>query len=382
MKVGMIVVAGGKGLRAGGDVPKQLRSFLGKPLYVHAFEAALSHAAVGPVVLVIPEGFESAFRETLPAGVTLTCGGLTRSKSVLAGLKALDMNSDDKVLVHDAARPGLEASTISALIAALDRADAAAPALPVLDALKRWRDRTTQTVDRSDLYRVQTPQVFRYGRLLRLLQASDADLVDDLAAIEADGGTVELIAGSERLGKVTLAEDFARMENVLRPAPPALRVGSGFDVHAFGEGDRVTLCGVEIAHSQALSGHSDADVAWHALTDAILGALALGDIGDHFPPSDPQWKGAASSVFLSHAVKLAGERGFRVESCDLTIICEAPKIGPHRDAMRIETARVLGRPVDMISVKATTTERLGFTGRGEGIAAQAVAVLMPIQSAD
>lgn len=382
MKVGMIVVAGGKGLRAGGDVPKQLRTFLGKPLYLHALGAALAHAEIGPVVLVIPEGFEPAFKGSLPEGVTLTCGGETRSASVLAGLKALELNGDDKVLVHDAARPGLEASTISAVTAALDSADAAAPALPVLDALKRWRDGAAKTVDRSDLYRVQTPQAFRYGQLLKLLQVSDADLVDDLAAIEADGGIVELIPGSEKLAKVTLAEDFVRMENLLCRTAPAPRVGSGFDVHAFGEGDHLTLCGVEIAHSHALSGHSDADVAWHALTDAILGALALGDIGDHFSPSDPQWKGAASSVFLSHAVKLASERGFRVESCDLTIICEAPKVGPHRGAMRTATARVLDRPVEMISVKATTTERLGFTGRGEGIAAQAMAVLMPLQSAD
>lgn len=377
MKTGMIIVAAGKGTRAGGDVPKQLCKFGGKPLYTRSVDAAVSHDEIAQVVLVVPPDLASAFAPKADYKLTLTNGGATRSASVRAGLEALTLSPDDKVLVHDAARPGLEAGMISRLIEALEKFDATAPALKVLDAVKRWQDGAIESVDRENLYRVQTPQGFRYGQLKSVLSASSADLVDDLAAIEAEGGTVGLIAGSERLGKITEAGDFERMADLLGFTSPAPRIGTGFDVHAFEPGHQVTLCGVDIPHDKTLSGHSDADVAWHALTDAILGALALGDIGDHFPPSDPQWKGAASSLFLRHAKDLAADKGYRIESCDLTIICEAPKIGPHRARMREATAEILSRPVDCISVKATTTERLGFTGRGEGIAAQATAVLMP-----
>jgi 2-C-methyl-D-erythritol 4-phosphate cytidylyltransferase/2-C-methyl-D-erythritol 2,4-cyclodiphosphate synthase len=266
---------------------------------------------------------------------------------------------------------------IANLIAAMGSADAAAPALAVSDALKRQAGAHLTTVSRDALYRVQTPQIFKYGQICQALDQSD-DLVDDLAAIEALNGTVTLVTGSEHLAKITYPEDLNRLETLLMPQSPAPRFGTGYDVHAFEPGSAVILCGVSIPHDQKLAGHSDADVAWHALTDAILGAAALGDIGDHFPPSDPQWKGAASEVFLEHAVTLAAQAGWALTSCDLTVICEAPKLKPHRDAMRTETARVTGLPISAISVKATTTEGLGFTGRREGIAAQASAVLTPL----
>ena len=308
-------------------------------------------------------------------------GGDTGSASVRAGLQACDIGEGGIVLSHDAARPGRKAETISLLISAMDVSDAAAPALPVADALKRKSDTTLSNIDRTDLHRVQTPQAFRLNATKDAL-GDDQNLVDDLAAIEAANGSVTLVAGDETLAKITYPEDHARLERLLMPASPAPRFGTGYDVHALEPGNGVTLCGVKISHTQSLVGHSDADVAWHALTDAILGAAALGDIGDHFPPSDPQWKGAPSDLFLKHAVEIARDEGWGLTSCDLTLICEAPRIKPHREAMRRRTAEVTGLPISAISVKATTTEGLGFTGREEGIAAQASAVLAPLASQD
>jgi 2-C-methyl-D-erythritol 4-phosphate cytidylyltransferase / 2-C-methyl-D-erythritol 2,4-cyclodiphosphate synthase len=372
-RVAAIIVAGGRGNRAGPDAPKQWQPLLGRRVIDWSIEAFSAHAAVTDIVVVAapevgPPGAGQRFVRAEP--------GETRTQSVLSGLAALDLPQDSIVLIHDAARPGIDAATITALIEALASADAAAPALPVSDALKAQRAGKLATVDRTGLHRVQTPQTFRFGQIRQALLAAGPDLVDDLAALEANGARISLVPGSARLQKITFPEDFDMMARLLSPSGTP-RVGKGFDVHAFEPGDHVTLCGVHIPHSAKLKGHSDADAAWHALTDAILGAVALGDIGDHFPPSDPRWKDADSGLFLKHAQTLAAEKGYRVDSCDITVICEAPKVKPHREAMRARTAELLGLPLDAVSVKATTTESLGFTGRREGIAAEAIAVLAP-----
>lgn len=373
-RIAAIIVAGGRGNRAGPDAPKQWQPLLGRRVIDWSIDAFSAHSAVTDIVVVAasevgPPGPGQHFVRAEP--------GETRTQSVLSGLAALDLPDDAIVLIHDAARPGIDATTITALIEALASADAAAPALPVSDALKAQRAGNLATVDRTGLHRVQTPQAFRFGQIRPALIAAGPDLVDDLAALEATGARFTLIPGSARLQKITFPEDFDMMSRLLSPSG-APRVGKGFDVHEFEAGDHVTLCGVQIPHSAKLKGHSDADAAWHALTDAILGAVALGDIGDHFPPSDPRWKNAASGIFLKHAQTLAEAKGYRIDSCDITVICEAPKVKPHREAMRARTAELLGLPLDAISVKATTTEGLGFTGRREGIAAEAIAVLMPL----
>ncbi|MFN3211512.1 MAG: bifunctional 2-C-methyl-D-erythritol 4-phosphate cytidylyltransferase/2-C-methyl-D-erythritol 2,4-cyclodiphosphate synthase [Henriciella sp.] len=379
MRIAAIIVAAGQGQRAGGERPKQLRLLGGRPVFQWSLKALQNHDAIGQCVLVVPAGEAEAYRPFASTNVSIVEGGATRSASVRAGLDACELGADDLVLIHDAARPGLSSDVISSLIEALETADGAAPALPVADALKRKTGEALSTVDRSELYRVQTPQAFRF-EAIRSALSGEHDLVDDLAAIEAANGKVTLVPGDETLAKITYPGDHARMERLLMPPSPTPRFGTGYDVHALEPGDGVTLCGVFIPHTRSLVGHSDADVAWHALTDAILGAAALGDIGDHFPPSDPQWKGAPSDVFLKHAVTIVHDAGWALTSCDLTLICEAPKIKPHREAMRLRTAEVTGLPVEAISVKATTTEGLGFTGRREGIAAQASAVLAPLAS--
>lgn len=369
-----IIVAGGQGNRAGAGNPKQWQTLLGRRVVDWSIGAFSRHPAISDVIVVAAADLGA------PApGQRFTRAepGATRTQSVLSGLRALDAPDDTLVLIHDAARPGIDAGTISALIAALETHDAAAPALPVADALKHQRGDALSTVDRSALHRIQTPQTFRLGAIRAALEAADPDLVDDLAAVEAAGARVKLIPGSVRLSKITFPEDFNMLARLLAPTG-APRVGKGFDVHEFEAGDHVTLCGVAIPHVAKLKGHSDADAGWHALTDAILGAVALGDIGDHFPPSDPRWKNADSGIFLKHAQTLAEAKGYRIDSCDITVICEAPKVKPHREAMRSRTAELLGLPLDAISVKATTTEGLGFTGRREGIAAEAIAVLMPL----
>jgi len=373
-----IIVAGGKGSRSGRAAPKQYERLLGRQVLDWSMEAFKAHPCVGRIVVVTPA--DSA-PDAWGKGMVSVPGGATRTQSVRNGLAALDLPGDTPVLIHDAARPGLSQDMITSLLTALDRTDAVAPALPVSDALKTLKDGKLVTVPRDGLSRVQTPQAFRLGAIRKALDAAAADLVDDLAAMEATGARVELIPGDERLHKITFPEDFDMVARLLGPSVSVPRVGKGFDVHAFEPGDRVTLCGVAIPHDRKLKGHSDADAAWHALTDAILGAVALGDIGDHFPPSDDRWKNADSAIFLKESVRLAEAEGYAVASCDITVICEAPKVKPHREAMRQRTAELLGLPLQAVSVKATTTEALGFTGRREGIAAEAIAVLVPLTTA-
>lgn len=375
MEAGAVIVAGGRGSRFGGQIPKQFLHLGEKPLWKWSYDTLNAHPSITEVVLVVPDKFD---REDMPTSVKTVIGGENRSDSVLNGLSALSISEKQPVLIHDAARPGLTGHIIDRLLDAIKVYDCAAPALPVVDALKR---KTTglETVNRTNLFRVQTPQVFKLGRIQSALQNHSEAFVDDLAAIEALGGSAALIEGSETLGKITHAADFVRMENLLLTTD--IRVGSGYDVHEFEPGDKVTLCGVEIEHAAKLKGHSDADVGWHALTDAILGALALGDIGDHFPPSEAKWKNAASSIFLKHSVALAEDRGFTINNLDITLICEEPKIKPHREAMQKATAECVGVTTDRVSIKATTTEGLGFTGRKEGIAAQASVTLAGRKSA-
>lgn len=381
MSIAAIIVAAGRGERAGTGVPKQRRALGDKLVFQWSLEVFYHHPRIKECILVVPAGEEAQYLHSCPSGTKVVAGGSHRTASVLAGLSVCDPEDTNAVLIHDAARPGLTADTISVLIDALDSADAAAPALKVIDALKRKVGAHVETVDRNQLYRVQTPQAFKFDLIAKAL-SEGGDFVDDLAAIEAHNGKVTLIEGGEHLAKITHADDQKRLERLLMAPSFAPRFGTGFDVHAFAPGDGVTLCGVTIPHSHKLDGHSDADVAWHALTDAILGAAALGDIGDHFPPTDPKWKGADSAVFLKHAVDLALRAGWQLSSCDVTVICEAPKVKPHRETMRIRTAEITGLPLGAVSVKATTTEGLGFTGRREGIAAQASAVLSPTVSAD
>lgn len=377
MTVAAIIVAAGSGRRAGG-VEKQFEPLAGTPVIAWSANSFKSHPQISEVIIVRPQGQRDDLDWLHDHADKIVEGGDTRTKSVLAGLSSVETSRVGKVLIHDAARPGLSHAIIDKLIAALDTTDAAAPAIAVSDALKRETpEGSWETVDRNALKRVQTPQAFRTEKIKAAL-SGQSNLVDDLAAIEAVGGSISFIPGDERLHKITFAEDFPFLEAVLaKPSSPepAIRMGTGYDVHKFGDGDFVTLCGMEIPHDKGLVGHSDADVAWHALTDAILGALALGDIGDHFPPSDPQWKGAPSSVFLKHAAKLATEHGYQISNVDMTIICEAPKIKPHREAMRASTADLLQLGLSRVSLKATTTEQLGFTGRKEGMAAQASVVL-------
>ena len=369
-----IIVAGGRGARTGLERPKQWEMLLGRRVIDWSVDAFLSHPDLLELVVVVDD---LTIATSFPSKTKVVCGGETRTASVRAGIAALTTADSTPVLIHDAARPGLSLSMIDALVSALANHDAAAPALPVSDALKAEAAGHLSTVPREGLYRVQTPQAFRLGKIRSALEAPGA-FVDDLEAVEAIGARVTLVPGDARLHKITYAEDFDLVARLLSPLQSVPRVGKGFDVHAFEPGDHVTLCGVKVPHTAKLKGHSDADAAWHALTDAILGAVALGDIGDHFPPSDPQWKDADSGLFLKHALMLAEKAGYALASCDITVICEAPKVKPHREAMRVRTAELLGLPLDAISVKATTTESLGFTGRREGIAAEAVAVLAPL----
>jgi 2-C-methyl-D-erythritol 4-phosphate cytidylyltransferase / 2-C-methyl-D-erythritol 2,4-cyclodiphosphate synthase len=373
-RVAAIIVAGGSGNRAGTGTPKQWQPLLGRRVIDWSIDTFSQHPDLTDIIVVAsPELGElrpgQRYQRAEP--------GETRTQSVLNGLSALAAPDDTIVLIHDAARPGIDPDTITELIHALAEYAAAAPALDLADAIKRPAagDRI-ETVDRTGLHRIQTPQAFRLGTIRNALSRSDVPLVDDLAALEASDARVRMVPGSLRLSKITYPEDFDMMARLLAPVGMP-RVGKGFDVHAFEPGDHVTLCGIQIPHAAKLKGHSDADAGWHALTDAILGAVALGDIGDHFPPSDPRWKDADSGIFLKHAQTLAEEKGYRIDSCDITVICEAPKVKPHREAMRARTAELLGLPLGAVSVKATTTEGLGFTGRREGIAAEAIAVLAP-----
>jgi 2-C-methyl-D-erythritol 4-phosphate cytidylyltransferase/2-C-methyl-D-erythritol 2,4-cyclodiphosphate synthase len=376
MRTHAIIVAAGQGSRTGSSIPKQFEPFAGKPLYRWSVDVFASHPDVETVVIVLPASSLDKVRRALAHLDCVKCiaGGHDRSASVRNGLSALPAERDDFVLVHDAARPGLTGGMIDQLISALGTHEAAAPALSIADAVKRQDSHGLQSVDREDLFRVQTPQAFRAAVLKRALADDRASYVDDLAAVEGYGESVTLVPGDERLSKITYAEDFRKVRSLMFPAQ-AMRTGAGFDVHRLVPGDGLTLCGVYIKYTHALKGHSDADVGWHALTDAIFGALALGDLGDHFPPSDDRWKGADSATFLNHAMKLARDRGWELVNCDITLICEQPKIKPHRDAMRGRTSQVTGLALDAVSIKATTSEGLGYTGRGEGIAAQATVMM-------
>jgi 2-C-methyl-D-erythritol 4-phosphate cytidylyltransferase/2-C-methyl-D-erythritol 2,4-cyclodiphosphate synthase len=371
--IAAVVVAAGQGLRAGQPLPKQFARWRGKPVVTHSVEALIA-AGCAPIVVVIPDGAEQIAEAALAgiANLRLIPGGATRQQSVQIGLDALAVDAPKYVLIHDAARPVVPQAVIARLIAALEVQQAAIPVLPLIDSLAQERDGImAATADRGILRRVQTPQAFHYPAILAAHRAWQgvASAGDDAQVALAAGIVIAMIEGDEALQKLTYPSDFSS-------DLPAFRVGSGYDVHRLGEGEELWLCGIRLEHSQGLVGHSDADVAIHALVDALLGAIGAGDIGQHFPPSDPRWRGVASNQFLSHAASLVSEAGYRIGNVDVTIICEAPKIGPHRDAMCARLADLLGIDSAMVSVKATTAEKLGFTGRGEGIAAQAIATLI------
>lgn len=376
MTFSAVIVAAGSGTRAGPGQAKQWRPVAGKPILRWSVEAFLKAGAAEIVVVASKEGREAVF-EILGdlQGWRIADGGTTRALSVQSGLTALaDRPADEPVLIHDAARPFLTQGIVENLLSALDEADGAIPALPVADTLKRAEPgQAAKTTPRDHLWRAQTPQAFRRSALISAYGAwsGASDPTDDAQAVEAAGGHVAITPGDPLLMKLTYPEDFFMAER-LAGAARVTRIGQGFDAHRWGPGESVWLCGVEIAHNETLIGHSDADAGLHALTDALLGAIGEGDIGDHFPPTDPRWRGAASDMFLIHAADLVRARGGAIVNIDVTLICEQPKIKPHRAAMRERLAQILSLPLDRVSVKATTTEKMGFTGRGEGLAAQAV----------
>jgi len=385
-----LIVAAGLGTRAGTSTPKQFAPLGGRPMVAHSIEALAAHPGISDVTVVVGAAQLDAARAALGKDVQLVVGGTERKDSVMAGLEALA--GAQRVLVHDAARPFLTAPVIDRLVEALGRDAGAVPVLPVADTLARAAPADLNstasmlargaeqllgdTVQREGMYRVQTPQAFRYEAILEAHRRwpEGQSATDDAQMVRAAGFPVAMVAGDPALEKVTYAADFAAAEARIA-ASMRVRTAQGFDVHRFEMGGELWLGGVLIPSDRGLSGHSDADVALHAITDALLGTIGAGDIGMHFPPSDPQWRGAASAKFLQHAAGLIGAQGGVIDFIDLTLICEAPKIGPHRDAIRASIAAILRIPASRISVKATTTERLGFTGRGEGMAAQAMATI-------
>ncbi|WP_375381985.1 bifunctional 2-C-methyl-D-erythritol 4-phosphate cytidylyltransferase/2-C-methyl-D-erythritol 2,4-cyclodiphosphate synthase [uncultured Sphingomonas sp.] len=381
-----LLMAAGTGARIGGAVPKQFLSVGGEPIVARAFRALAAHPAVNEVVVVTGADQVEAMRQALgdvaPGEVRIVAGGTTRRASVENGLRALAGDPPARVLIHDAARPFLPAAVIDRLLAVLDRYQGAIPALPVADTLVRWDGQLGETVDRDGLYRVQTPQAFVYDVIVAAhrLWPAGQDATDDAQMVRDSGHEVAIVAGDTMLEKITHPEDLAAA--VARSARVMeTRSAIGFDVHRLEAGEELWLGGVLIPHDRGLSGHSDADVGLHALTDALLGTIAAGDIGTHFPPSDPQWKGASSDRFLRHAAELIEAQGGAITFVDLTLICEEPKIGPYRAVIRARIAQLLGLDESRVSIKATTTERLGFTGRGEGIAAQACAtVQLPLSA--
>lgn len=372
--VAAIVVAAGRGLRAGGDVPKQWQTISGKAVIEHTLDLFTRHPRVGEIIVVVAEqdhDWVASLR--LDAKAVIAIGGADRAASVLSGLKKTQA---DLVLIHDAARCCCPSSVITRVIDALDENKGAAPALPVTDALWTGADAfVTGVQDRSGLYAAQTPQGFHRTAILNAHHSNSRPAADDVEVARLAGLDVAIVQGDARNMKITTPEDFVRAAKLLE-TPLDIRTGNGFDVHRFGDGDHVMLCGVKVPHNRGLQGHSDADVGMHTVTDAIYGALCRGDIGQHFPPSDPQWKGAESSIFLAHACALAREMGFAITHMDCTLICEFPKIGPVAQAMRDRMAEIMDLDIDRVSVKATTSERLGFTGRGEGIAALATVTLI------
>ena len=382
-KVAAVVVAAGRGLRVGGDLPKQYRQILGEPVIRPSLATLAGHAAISAVQPVIHPDDASLYAGATN-GLTLlpvVHGGASRQASVCAGLEALERHGPEFVLVHDAARPFASQALITRAIAAARTSGAAVPVIAVADTVKTVdaAGAVTGTIDRAHLRLVQTPQAFGFAALLdahRRARAADRDdFTDDAALAEWAGLAVTTFEGEAGNVKLTTNDDFTRAEAAKLAALSDVRTGFGFDVHQFGDGDHVTLGGVRIAHGRGLSGHSDADVVLHALVDAILGALSDGDIGVHFPPTDPQWRGASSDRFFAFAVDRLRKRGGRIAHLDVTIVCEVPRIGPHRDAMRAKIAEIAGIPVERVGVKATTSEKMGFTGRGEGMAAFANATV-------
>ena len=375
MQVAAIIVAAGRGTRAGGTQPKQWQTLQGRAVVAHAIAAFAAHPRISQIILVMhPEDIAAGLHADLTAD-SFVAGGATRQASVIAGLKACDPMTDH-VLIHDGARPLVSSALIDRVLCALNTHQGAAPALPVTDTLWYGDDsRVAGLQDRDALFRAQTPQGFHLAPLLAAQQANAAQATDDVAVARAAGMDVAIVAGDEDNIKITAPDDFRRAAKLMRDDMD-IRCGNGYDVHRFGPGDHVWLCGVQVPHGRGLQGHSDADVGMHAVTDAIYGALGRGDIGQHFPPSDPQWKGAASHIFLEHAVKIASENGYNISNIDCTLVCEHPKIGPHQDTMKAALAQIIGIDANRISVKATTSERLGFTGREEGIAALATATLV------
>ncbi|MBI1778838.1 MAG: bifunctional 2-C-methyl-D-erythritol 4-phosphate cytidylyltransferase/2-C-methyl-D-erythritol 2,4-cyclodiphosphate synthase [Proteobacteria bacterium] len=375
--IAALVVAAGRGTRFGGEAPKQYQPLAGQPVLRHSLRAFSEHPRIGAVRAVL-HGDDRERYERAASGLDLLApviGGASRQESVRLGLESLAAQPPSLVLIHDGARPCIAADVIDRVIDALATAAGAIAAVPVADTLKLGRDGyVADTVDRAGLWRAQTPQGFRYPDILAAHRsASDLSLTDDAAVAEHAGLAVALVAGSEENLKITSSGDLLRAEQALGAGET--RVGTGFDVHRFGAGDHVMLCGVRVPHEHGLIGHSDADVGLHALTDAVLGAIGAGDIGEHFPPSDPRWRGADSAAFLAHAAGLVEARGGRILHVDLTIVCERPKVSPHRQEMAERIAAILAIERGRVSVKATTTEGLGFTGRREGIAAQAVATV-------
>lgn len=377
--VAAIIVAAGRGTRAGPGIAKQWRDLAGRPVLSHTLDAFRT-AGIGEIVVVLHPDDMTLMQAGIPLGVTVVAGGDNRRASVRYALEALAEAPPQQVLIHDGARPLVSQTVIASVLEALKRAPAAAPALPVVDALWLGRDGSVvRTVPRNDLFRAQTPQGFDFAAILNAHRAHAGDAADDVEIACAAGLDVVMTPGCSHNIKLTYPSDFAQAERFLaerQAVSMKIRIGNGYDVHRFGPGDGCWLCGVLVPHERALQGHSDADVGMHALTDAIYGALAQGDIGQHFPPSDPKWKGAASHLFLRHAVAMAASHGYRLGNCDVTLVCEFPKIGPHAGAMRAALATIIGCSPDCVSVKATTSERLGFTGREEGIAAIATVSLV------
>ncbi|MDG4719675.1 MULTISPECIES: bifunctional 2-C-methyl-D-erythritol 4-phosphate cytidylyltransferase/2-C-methyl-D-erythritol 2,4-cyclodiphosphate synthase [Thalassospira] len=394
-KIGVVIVAAGSGSRFGDPIPKQYHTLGSKTLLGHCIECFARHTSPHLVQVVYNPDHQAWYNNaiteigihSLPAPV---CGGVTRQQSVLNGLRALEAQQPDIVLIHDAARPGISDEVIAHVLGALESHSGAIPTLPVTDTIKQTTDAgiITKTVPRETLQRAQTPQGFVFKTILKAhLKYEGQEFTDDAALLEAMGIDVICVEGTTSNDKITRRDDIGRAQDwvnctnkdVSPMQQEEYRAGTGFDVHRFAPGDHCILCGVKVPHSARLEGHSDADVGLHTLTDAILGAIGAGDIGQHFPPSDMQWKGAASDIFLKHAADLVRKRGGRIVNADVTLICERPKIGPHTQAMREKVAEILEIEVDRVNVKATTTERLGFTGREEGIAAQAaVSVALPI----
>lgn len=372
-----LIVSAGRGRRIGGDVPKQYRELAGVPILRRTLNAVLNHPSVDAARVVIHPDDEDLYH-TATVGLDIlppVFGGAERQDSVRLGLESLADLSPKLVLIHDSVRPFADPTVFDRVIDAISITNGVIPAVPVADTLKRAeKNRITDTVDRADLWRAQTPQGFPFAKILAAHRSAKGQtLTDDAMVAEAAGLAVNIVPGAEANVKITTEEDLMRAEQSLGTTSGETRIGIGYDVHKFTNGDHVTICGVDIPHSHSLEGHSDADVGLHAMTDAILGAVGAGDIGTYFPPNDPQWKGAASDIFLRHAVEKVRDMGGALQNLDITIICEAPKIVPNREAMTKRVAEITGLSSDRINIKGKTTEKLGFTGRREGIAAEAVA---------